>query len=43
MMQMVSGAETARVYGISQPTVSRIVAQVQDTCQLWYPRPWDSL
>jgi hypothetical protein len=35
MMQMVSGAEMARVYSISQPTVLRIVAQVQDTCKLW--------
>jgi hypothetical protein len=34
MMQMVSGAEMARVYSISQPTMSRIVAQAQDTCKL---------
>ena len=34
MIQMVSGAEMARVYSISQPTVSWIVAQAQDTCKL---------
>ena len=34
MIQMVSGAEMARVYSISQPTVSWIVAKAQDTCKL---------
>jgi N-methylhydantoinase A/oxoprolinase/acetone carboxylase beta subunit len=31
-----SGAEMARLYNVSQPTVSRIVAELRERCERWF-------